>query len=196
MIIWVVKIFFVQFFRVLLPPLLNIFCAKVVVRGLGCSGVDSAWTLGSRGAAALCRAGAQAARTPFSFKASPLSCCTSGHVTHWLLGIERGAFVSLPSTDHHVSQEDGCWTRVWCPQIYRGMSLERTVCGRKGPRLRLLTKQGGKPRVLISCRPQLLCHPLLSRRHPSHPQGQLCLLPQRLLLQQVAFPSSENSGPF
>lgn len=123
----------------------------------------------------MCRVGCPGCLDALLLQGSPLSCCTSGHVTHWLLGIERGAFVSLASTDHHVSQEDGCWTRVWCPQIYRGISLERTVCGRKGLRLRLLTKRGGKPRVLTSRRQHLLRHLLLTCHHPSHTRRHLCL---------------------
>ena len=150
-------------------------CAKVMVRDPGVRGYTQHGHRGHEEQLRCAGWGAQAARTPFSFKASPLSCCTSGHVAHWLLGIERGAFVSLAPTDHHVSQEDGCWTRVWCPQLYRGMSLERTVCGGKALRLRLLTTRGGKPRVSISCRQHLLWHPLLVCHPPSHTQRRLFL---------------------
>lgn len=102
-----------------------------------------------------------------------LSCRTCGHVTHWLLGTEGGACVSLASTDHHVSQEEGCWTRVWCPQIHRGISLERTSCGRKRLRLRLLTT-GGEPGVYhLPSAP--LCHFSLVCHRPSHTQRHLYL---------------------
>ena len=79
----------------------------------------------------------------------------------------------FPSTDHHVSQEEGCWTRVWCPQIHRGISLERTSCGRKRLRLRLLTT-GGEPGVYhLPSAP--LCHFSLVCHCPSHTQRHLYL---------------------